>query len=67
MNINLHNSCKQQDGEVLAVKLHLTNINIVIISICRSPSRNFYYLFKKSDSTLNQIHSNKTEVIYVEI
>ena len=41
MNINLHNSCKEQGIEIYAVKLNLSTINIVIISIYRSPSGNF--------------------------
>jgi len=47
MNINLHNSCKEQDIQICAAKLNLTNFNIVIISIYRSPSGNFSYFLKK--------------------
>jgi len=40
MKISLLNSCKQQDMEICAVKLDLTNINTVIIS-------NFQISFRK--------------------
>ena len=45
MNINLHNSCKEQDIEICAVKLTLTNIDIVVISNYRSSGN---LLFKKN-------------------
>ena len=63
MNINLHNICKQQDTEICAVKLNLSNINIVIISIYRSLPGNFIHL-KKIDSTLNLLQNNKNEVMW---
>ena len=63
MNINFHNSCKKQDIEVCVIKLNVTDINIVIISIYRSPSGNFNFFFKQLDSTVNLLYSNKTEVI----
>jgi hypothetical protein len=59
MKINLHNSCKEQEIQICAVKLDITNINIVIISTYRSPSGNFNYFFKKLYSTLNLPYSNK--------
>jgi len=46
MNINLHSSCKEQDIEICAVKLNLTNTDVVIISIYRSLSGNL--LLKKN-------------------
>jgi hypothetical protein len=44
-NITSHSSCKEQDIQICAAKLNLTNINIVIISIYRSPSGNYSYFF----------------------
>jgi hypothetical protein len=46
MNINSHSICKQQDTEKYAVKLNLTNSNIVIITIYISLPGNFNYLKK---------------------
>jgi hypothetical protein len=63
MNINLSNRYKDQDFDICSVKLNLTNMNIVIISIYRFPSGNLNYFFKKIDSTLNLLHNNRTEVI----
>ena len=43
MNFNLYNSCKEQGIEICAFKLNLSNIDIVVESIYRSPSGNFSY------------------------
>jgi hypothetical protein len=45
IKINLLNSCKKQNMEICAVKLDITNINTVIISIYRYPSGNCNYFF----------------------
>jgi exonuclease III len=62
-NIPLEGNCKEQDIEVCAVKLNLSNTKIIIISIYRLPSGNFKYFLKKLDTILNTLHSNKEEFI----
>ena len=61
-NINLNELCKEKDLEIRAVKLHLTSYEICIITIYRSPSRNFQY-FVDNLEKIHSICSNTIEII----
>jgi len=56
----LDDSCKEQDTEVCAGRIHLSSLNICNISICRSPMGNFLHTL---DSILNFLHNNTIEII----
>ena len=62
-NINLDEFCKEQDIEACAVKITLLSLTIRIISICRSPMRNFLHFLHTLDSILNFLHNNTIEII----
>jgi len=57
-NTNLNRSCKEKDLEICAVKLHLLSCEICIITIYRSPSRNFQYFIDNLENI--QIYDIKT-------
>ena len=59
-SISLDKYCKEKDIEVCAVKLNITPIHLIILTIYRSPSGNFTNFFKNLDSVLNTCYSNKT-------
>jgi len=59
-SISLDKYCKEKDIEVCAVKLNITPIQLIILTIYRSPSGNFTNFFKNLDSVLNTCYSNKT-------
>jgi hypothetical protein len=39
--ISTHHICKEKDFEICAVKINLPKIQIVVITICRSPTGNY--------------------------
>jgi hypothetical protein len=49
--------------EICAVKLKLPKIQAVIITIYRSPTGNYNYLLRKSESLLNLLYTKKMEFI----
>jgi len=57
-SISLDKYCK-----VCAVRLNITHIHIIVLTIYRSPSGNFTKFFKNLDSILNTWYSNKTEFV----
>jgi len=62
-NMNLNNFCKEKDLEICAVKLHLLSYEVCIITVYRSPSRNFQYFIDNLEKHLSMIRSNTTEII----
>ena len=52
MSIDLSAYCKEKDIEICAVKLFMKPPNIIITTICRSPSGNFTYFMQQLDSSL---------------
>jgi len=55
--------CNEKDLETCAIKLNLHKINIVIISIYRSPSGNYSYFLKKLESFFKSLYTLRTEYI----
>ena len=51
--IPTHHFCKEKDLEICAVKVILSKIKIVIITVCRSPTGNYNYFLRKLESPLN--------------
>jgi exonuclease III len=66
-NINLNEFCKEKDLEMYAVKLHLPSHEIRIITIYRSPSRNFQYFIDNLEKVLSKIYTNTNEIICGDI
>ena len=62
-NINLNEFCREDDLEMCAVKLHLPSYEIHIITIYRSPSRNFQYFRDNLAKVLSMIYSNPIETV----
>jgi hypothetical protein len=54
---------KDKDLEICAVKLHLSTINIVMISIYMSLTGEFQYFLYNMESVLNTSYSNTAEII----
>jgi len=66
-SISLDKYCKEKDI-VCAIRLKITPIQLIILTIYRSPSGNFTNFLKNLDSILNTWCSNKIEfVIYDDI
>jgi hypothetical protein len=65
--ISLPKYCKEKDIEVCAVKLNITDIKSIILTIYGSLLGNFNKFFKNLDSVLNAWYSNKLNLLYVEI
>jgi hypothetical protein len=65
--ISIHHICKEKDLEICAVKINLPKINIVIITIYRSPTGNCNYFLRKLDSFLNLLYTKKWNLSYVGI
>jgi len=61
--ISTHHIRKEKDLEICAVKINLPKIKIVIIPIYRSPTGNYNYFLRKSDSFLNLLYTKKMEFI----
>jgi hypothetical protein len=55
--------CKEKDLEICAIKLNLYKINIVIIVIYRSPSRNYGYFLRKLELFHKSLYSIRMEFI----
>jgi len=67
MNVNdtisTHHICKEKDLEICAVKLNLSKIKRVIITIYRSPTGNYNYFLRKLDSFINSLYTRKMKFI----
>jgi len=61
--INLLKHCKEQDIEIVAIKLKLKKGNLIIFSVYRAPSGNFDYFLNKLDNILNSLLKHKAEFI----
>jgi len=64
-NINLNEFRKEKDLEICALKLHVPSYEICIVTIYRSPSRNFQYFRDNLEKILSMIliYSNTIEII----
>jgi hypothetical protein len=65
--ISTHHICKEKDLEICAVKINISKIKIVKVTIYRSPTRNYNYFLRKLDSFLNLLHTKKWNLSYVGI
>jgi len=61
--ISTHCVCKEKDLEICVVKINLPKIKIAILTIYRSPTGNYNYFLRKSDSFLNLLCTKKMEFI----
>ena len=62
-NIDLQESCIEQDIETCAIKINLTATNIYVIAIYRSPTGNFTSFIKGIDTILNQLYRPNIEIL----
>jgi hypothetical protein len=62
-NINLGKFCKEKDLEVCAAKLHLSQNELCIVVIYRSPLGNLQHFLHKIEDILNMLYSNTTETM----
>jgi hypothetical protein len=62
-NINLMKCCKEQDLEIVAVKLKLALKNVIVFCLYRAPGGNLVYFLNQLDSILNSLDNPKTEYI----
>jgi hypothetical protein len=62
-SVSNHHICREKDLEICAVKLNLSKIKIVIITIYRSPTGNYNYFLRNIDSLLNLLYTQKMEFI----
>jgi hypothetical protein len=60
-NINLSKYCKEQDLEIVAVKLKLTDKNLIVFCVYRGPGGNLDYFFKQVDNILYTLDNSHTE------
>jgi exonuclease III len=58
-NIYLEGNSTELDIELCAIKLNLLSVNVIIISIYRSPTGNFKHFLNKLENILNSLHRNK--------
>jgi len=64
-SVSNHHICKEKDLEICAVKLNLSKIKIVIITIYRSPTGNYNYFLRKIDSLLNLLYTKKNGIYHL--
>ena len=62
-NINLLNYCKEQDIEIVAIKLKFAVKNVIVLCVYRAPGGNFDYFLEQLDCILNRLDNSKTEYI----
>jgi len=62
-NINLFKYCKEQDLEIVAVKLKLVAKNLIVFCAYRAPGGNLEYFFKQVDNIFNTLDNSNTEYI----
>jgi len=63
-NINVYKFCKEKYFVACVIKLYLSCCAIGIVSIYRSPSRNFEYFLDKLDCLLNFVKGNSMELTF---
>ena len=62
-NINLFKYCKEQDLEIVAVKLKLVAKNLIVFCTYRALGGNLEYFFKQVDNIFNTLDNSNTEYI----
>ena len=62
-NISLLKYCKEQDFEIVAVKLKLDFKSLIVFCVYRAPKGNLEYFLNQLDSILNALGNPKTEYI----
>ena len=62
-NISLLKYCKEQDLEIVAVKLKLALKSVIVLCVYRAPGGNLEYFLNQLDSILNSLEKPKTEHI----
>ena len=61
--IDLGEFCNDQDIEICAVNSHFSSSNYCILSVYRSPSRNFIHFLSSLDTILNRLYNNTLNII----
>jgi exonuclease III len=54
---------KEQDFEICAIQLETKTSNIIILSLYRAPSGDFYQFLRGLDATLKYLYNPKTECL----
>ena len=62
-NINLEDYCKEQVIEAGALKLESSFLNFYILTLYRSPSRNFDQSLSRPETILNALHTQKIKIV----
>ena len=62
-NISLFKYCKEQDLEIVAVKLKLVAKNLIVFCAYRAPGGNLEYFFNQVDNIFNTLGNSNTEYI----
>jgi exonuclease III len=62
-NIDLSKYCKENYIEICAVKLIINSLNILIITIYRTPSGNFNYFLQQLDNILQSFSTSTSHII----
>jgi hypothetical protein len=65
-NIILLKYCKEQDLEILAVKLKLASKSVIVLCVYRVPGGNTKYFLNQPDSIRISLEKPKTEYILCE-
>jgi exonuclease III len=61
--INRNEFCNDKDLEISAIKLHLLNSHICVVSVYRSPSGDCPHVISNLENRLNTLYSNTMETI----
>jgi exonuclease III len=62
-NTSLLKYCKEQDLEIVAVKLKLASKSVIVLCAYRAPGGNLEYFLNQLDTILNSLQKPKTEYI----
>jgi hypothetical protein len=60
---DISHNCKEKDLEIYAVELETKASKLIILSLYRAPTEDFYRFIKKLDDTLKHLYKPKSELL----